>query len=72
MSTRSSPRRIRFPSRPQTDFADESVEFVLDEDEAQPCDEIAAMTLERVVPALQEYLRDIAELDALVPSFRAH
>ncbi len=72
MSSRNDPRRVRFPSRPQNDPAEEPVDFVFDEDADQPGSEDVAIGLECAMPALQAYLRDIAELDALIPSFRGH
>ena len=54
MSSRNDPRRVRFPSRTQDDFAEE------------PAGEDLDIGLECAMPALQEYLRDIAELDAQV------
>ncbi len=71
MGTRNNPRRVRFPSRLQNDPAEEPIEFVLDDDPDQPGSEIA-IGVECAMPALQEYLRDIAELDAQVASIRGN
>ena len=65
-------RRVRFPSPTQSDRSDEPVEAVFDADHCGRCSQAASITLERTVLALQEYLRDIADLDAQVSNLSRH
>lgn len=64
MRIRNKPRRTGKHSLPRSDSADEILEFVFnDEEEALSSAEVALIH-QRDMPALQEFLREMSELDS--------
>ena len=64
MRSRNHVRRIRFPALPEGDNAQEPVALVLDDEEDAACSEYVVMSHEPDLPALQEHLHDLHELDS--------
>jgi hypothetical protein len=64
MKSRKNPRRTGNPGPPHDDSADELLEFVFNDEEDALSNEHVALTHQRDMPALQEFLREMSELDS--------
>lgn len=72
MTTKTQTRRIQTCELPRDARADEILEFVFNDEVDALCDEHVALNHQRDMPALQEYLRDMFELDSRSGDIRWH
>ena len=64
MGNKTDPRRIKAPELPHDACAEQILEFVYNDEQEALCDEHAVLGHERDMPALQEFLEHMHELDA--------
>ena len=64
MKTRTDSRRTASTELPHDTHAEEILEFVYNDEEEALCSEDLALSHQRDMPALQEYLEQMHELDA--------
>lgn len=72
MRSRSKPRRTEKHAQPRSASADELLEFVWNDEEDALSSEQLALTHQRDMPALQEFLREMSEIDSRSPCVRFH
>lgn len=72
MTTKTESRRSQARELPHDRRADEILEFVFNDEEDALCNERFALTHQRDMPALQEYLREMFELDSRSGDVRWH
>jgi hypothetical protein len=64
MKTKTDPRRTEPAELPRNARADAILEFVFNDEEEALCDESLALSHQREMPGLQEFLQEMSELDA--------
>jgi hypothetical protein len=64
MKSRKNPRHTETRTLPHDDSADEILEFVFNDEDDALSSEHVALTHQRDMPALQEFLREMSELDS--------
>jgi len=72
MKTRMETRRTQARDLPRDARENEILEFVFNDEIDALCDEQIALNHQRDMPALQEYLRDMFELDSRPGITRSH
>lgn len=63
MKNKTGARRTQAPELPRDARAEQILEFVYNDEQEALCDEHAVLNHERDMPALQEFLEDMHELD---------
>ena len=64
MRNRTHNRRTAARELPRNSRADEILEFVCNDEDEALCNQQVAMSHQSVMPAVQEFLREVSELDA--------
>lgn len=72
MRTKTEARRTEARELPRDARADAVFEFVFNDEEEALCSEDVALAHQRNMPALQEYLREMFELDSRASEVRWH
>jgi hypothetical protein len=72
MRTKTETRRTQARELPRDACADEVLEFVFNDEQEALCSEHVVLSHQRDMPALQEYLREMIELDSRPSGARWH
>jgi len=72
MKTKPGAGRIRVPETPRDALEVSCVELALEYEERDPASEYLAMCQELAIPGLEEYLRDISDLDLCLARVLVH
>jgi hypothetical protein len=72
MKTKTDSRRTTAPELPRDTHAQEILEFAYNNEEEALCDEHVVLNHQRDMPALQEFLQEMHELDSRPSAARWH
>lgn len=72
MRTKSDTRRITARELPRDARAEEILQFVYNDEQEALCDENVVLSHQSAMPAIQEFLQDMQELDSRNDGSRCH